>query len=280
MRRVIDLAIVSMTIATMCGCALSPGMPPDFLLPVQQIVLHSACELRLALREISISHPSFLNHQWAISISLTPKIDTETSLRAGLTGKSTSGSAPFFNTWSVGNAPGTEYDMKGHTDGAAAYALRSEDLLDKGNTLPLNCDVSSPAYNALAHHLGIRDWLERTAAAAEGDISRLTKIDKPTYNSEIIITFDGSGTFTYNFPFGTDFLGFLGSYKLDETLSIAFTPEATKGKPVRTLPTGAEYSSVSDGTTGVVSAAAQSRLDLLSLQQSIVNLQSAITQRR
>jgi hypothetical protein len=261
-----------------CGCALTPGMPPDFLLPVQQIVLHAACELHDALRDIRVSHPSFLKNQWAISVSLTPKIDTEVDLRAGLTGKSSSGTAPFFNTWSVGNAPGAEYDMKGHTDGAAAYALRSEDLLNE-RTFPLKCDTSSPTYNALAHQLGIRDWLERTAAAAEGDISKLTKLDKPTYNSEIIITWDGSGTFTYNYPFGTDFLGLLGSYKLDETLSIAFTPEPSK-QNVRTLPTGTEFSSISSGTPSVVSAAAQSRLDLLSLQQSIVNLQTSLSRRR
>jgi hypothetical protein len=119
--RVLRLLSTAAIVATnCCGCALTPGMPPDFLLPVQEIVLHSACELRIALREISVSHPSFLNHPWAISVTLTPKVDTDSSLRAGLTGKSTSGTASFFNTWSVGSAPGAEYDMKGHTDGAAA----------------------------------------------------------------------------------------------------------------------------------------------------------------
>ena len=270
----------TMIASASCGCAVTPGMPPDFLLPVQQIVLHAACELRGALREIRVSHPSFLNHQWAISITLTPKVDTDVSLRAGLTGKSRSVASRFFNTWSAGNAPGAQYDMKGHTDGSAAYSVRSIDLLDDANKIPLNCDTSSPVYHALARQLGIRDWLERTAAAAEGDLSRLTKIDKPTYNSQIVITWDGSGTFTYNYPFGTDFLGGLASYKLDETLSIAFTPSEGPKKPVRTLPTGTEYSSVAVGAPGVLSPAEQSRLDLLSLQQSIVNLQSAITRRR
>ena len=257
-------------------------MPPDFLLPVQQIVLHTACELRFALRDISVSHPEFLQNEWAIAISLTPKIDTEVSLRAGLTGKSTSSSTkPFFNTWIVGGAPGAEYDMKGHTDGSAAYTMTSTDLLDKNDKHPLECDTSSTAYNALARYLGIRDWLERTAAAAEGDISKLTKLDKPTYNSEITITLDGSGSFTYNYPFGTDFLGAFGSYKLDEAVAVAFTAEPSKKMvKVRTLPAGAEYSSVSASSPSVVSAAAQSRLDTLSLQQSIVNLQTAIERRR
>src|SRR5262245_23282848 len=97
------------------GCAVPPGMPPDFLLPVQQIVLHSVCELHFALEDISTSHPSFLKEPWAISITLTPKIDTEGALRAGLTEKSTSlANSKYFNTWSVGNAPGAEYDFKGH----------------------------------------------------------------------------------------------------------------------------------------------------------------------
>jgi hypothetical protein len=169
------------------GCASPPGMPPDFMLPVQEIVLHSVCELHFALEDISASHPSFLKTPWAISITLTPKIDTEGALRAGLTGKSTSlSNAKFFNTWSVGNAPGAEYDMKGHTDGTAVYLTKSTVLLDKTKQ-SVNCDTSSTAYHALTRHLGIRDWLERTAAASEGQISGLTKLDKPTYNSGITI---------------------------------------------------------------------------------------------
>jgi hypothetical protein len=266
------------------SCAAVPGMPPDFALPVQQIVLHAVCELRFALRDLSTEYPSFTKRKWAIAITLTPKIDTEASLRAGLTGKNTAATAPrYFNTWSVGNAPGAEYDLKGHTDGSAAYNVTSTVLLDVTNKYPLDCDTSSTAYHALTKYLGIRDWLERTVAAADGQLSTLTKLDKPTYNSEITITVDGSGTFTYNYPFGTDFLGALGSYKLDESVAVAFAPDtSTTGpsRPIRTLPTGAEYSSVTGTGAGVVSSSAQSRLDTLGLQQAIINLQSAIQQRR
>jgi hypothetical protein len=262
------------------GCAVPPGMPPDFLLPVHQIVLHSVCELHFALEDISVSHPSFLKTAWAISITLTPKIDTEGALRAGLTGKSTSlSNAKFFNTWSVGNAPGGEYDFKGHTDGTAVYFTKSTVLLDKTKH-PVNCDTSSTAYNALTRYLGIRDWLERTAAASEGNLSGLTKLDKPTYNSEITIQLDGSGTFTYNQPFGTDFLNAFGSYKLDESVAIAFVAEpAKKIVTVRTLPSGAEYSSASSAPT-TVSSAAKSELGTLGLQQQIINLQTAVERRR
>jgi len=249
------------------------------MLPIQQIVLHSVCELHFALKDISVSHPAFLNTSWAISITLTPKIDTEGALRAGLTGRSTSlSTAKWFNTWSVGNAPGAEYDIKGHTDGTAVYLTKSTILLDKTKP-PVNCDTSSTAYHSLTQYLGIRDWLERTAAASEGQISGLTKLDKPTFNSGITIQIDGSGTFTYNQPFGTNFVNGFGSYKLDESVAIAFVAELPKAPKVRTLPSGASYSSVSEAPGGV-SSVARSELGTLGLQQQIINLQTAIERRR
>jgi hypothetical protein len=264
----------------MFGCAQVPQMPPDALLPVREIVLNAACELRASLLELRRAHSAFLNHPWAISISVTPKIDSELSLRAGLTGKSTTLARPYSNTWIGGAAPGVEYDMKGHTDGIAAYNLKSEQLLDEVG-FPLKCDRSSATYNALAAQLGIYDWLKRTAAAADGEMGKLTKLDKPTYNSEITATWDGAGSFTYSFPFGTDFLGAMGSYKIDEAVAVAFTAEPNPPpRKIRTLPTGAPYASVNGETPGNVSVAAQSRLDLLSLQQSIVNLGTTISRQR
>jgi hypothetical protein len=262
------------------SCATPPGMPPDFMLPVQQIVVHSVCELHFALEDISQSHPSFLKTAWAISVTLTPKIDTEGALRAGLTGKTSSLSSPkFFNTWSVGNTPGAEYDIKGHTDGTAAYLTKSTTLLSK-KYRPDNCDTSSVTYNALTRYLGIRDWLERIAAAEDANPRGLTQLDKPTYNSEITIQIDGSGTFTYNQPFGTNFVNGFGSYKLDESVAIAFVAEpAKKTVRVRTLPSGAEYSSVSSAPS-TVSSAARSELTTLGLQQQIINLQTAVERRR
>jgi hypothetical protein len=55
----------------------------QFSLAAREVFLHSVCELRFALREISISHPSFLRTNWAISITLTPKVDTQGTLNAG-----------------------------------------------------------------------------------------------------------------------------------------------------------------------------------------------------
>jgi hypothetical protein len=262
-----------------CACAQVPQMPPDYMLPVRDIVLNAACELRASLLVIKTTNPSFLNHPWAISITVTPKIDSEVALRAGLTGKSTSITRPYFNTWTAGAGSGAQYDMKGHTDGSAAYNVNSDQLLDEVK-YPLKCDRASPTYNALASQLGIYDWLNRTAAAAEGEIGKLTRIDKPSYNSQIVATWDGSGSFTYNFPFGTDFLGALGSYKIDESVAIAFTAESKPTRKIRTLPSGAPYASDTSSAPGNITAAAQQRLDLFSLQQSIVNLETAFSRRR
>lgn len=269
------------TVAVGAGCAQVPGMPPDSMLPVQEIVLHTACELRSSLIEIKLKHPSFLAHPWAVSVTVTPKIDSELSLRAGLTGKSSSvTTAPYFNTWAIGTGPGAEYDMKGHTDGAVSYSMETSQLLNE-TAYPLNCERASEKYHALASQLGIYDWLKRTAAGSEGPISKLTKVDKPTYNSQVVATWDGSGSFTYNYPFGTDFFGLMGSYKLDEAVAVAFTAEPNPPtRKVRTLPGGTEYSSIPVETAGPVSPAAQSRLDFMGLQQSITNLETAIGRRR
>ena len=105
-----------LALAGMCAhCAAVPDMPPDYMLPVRDIVLHAACELRTALHEVNKTYPGFDAAHWAIGITLTPKVDTEVSLRAGLTGKSTSIANPgFFNSWIIGSGPGAEYDSKGH----------------------------------------------------------------------------------------------------------------------------------------------------------------------
>jgi hypothetical protein len=105
-------------------------------------------------------------------------------------------------------------------------------------------------------------------------------LDKPTYNNGITITVDTTGTFTYNYPFGTNFLNAMGSYKLDESVAIAFTAEDVKKTvQVRMLPSGAQYSSVSVAPSAVTTAA-KSRLDTLGLQQQIINLQTIIQQQR
>ena len=269
-----------LALAGMCAhCAAVPDMPPDYMLPVRDIVLHAACELRTALHEVNKTYPGFDAAHWAIGITLTPKVDTEVSLRAGLTGKSTSIANPgFFNSWIIGSGPGAEYDSKGHKDGSVKYSLSSAKLLDD-RAFPLNCNTTTENYHALVRALGIQDWLVRTAGSTKGPLGDLTKADSPTFNAGVIIQWDGAGSFTYNYPFGTDFFGGYGSYKVDEAVAIAFTYEPAK-KPVRTLPGGTEYSSIPVPGPSGVSAAAQSKLDFLSLEQTIRNLETATQRRR
>lgn len=260
------------------GCSAVPGVPPPALLPVDDIILNASCELRFALMGVGQRHPAFLADEWAISLTLAPKVDTDLSLRAGLTGKSTSSaSAKYFNTWVVGSGPGLEYDMKGHTDGQAVFKMTSTQLLDPVK-YPLPCETNSSRYHALARVLGIEDWLERSAAAAEGKLGRLTRLDNPTLNSDITITWDGAGSFTYNFPLGTNFLGAFAQYKADESLSIAFARNS-KPKPVHTLPNKTAYSSVAVPSSGITPAA-DNTLEILGLKQSIINLQTATARRR
>jgi hypothetical protein len=253
------------------GCGAVPDMSPDYALPVREIIRHTICELRFALQDVARDYPSFGAKKWAIGITLTPKVDTEFSARAGLTGKSTSVTKQFFNTWAVGSSPGAQLYSKGHRDGSVAFSVRSAALLDE-KKYPVACDTQSAHYHALLAHLGIRDWLARTAATTEADdIGKLTKIDKPTYNSQIVIKMDGSGNFTYNFPLGTDFGGLMASYQSDQSLAIAFTPAPPDQRPVKTLPEGAPYVSGHDDKS--ISPDAQSRLDLLQLEQVLRNLQ-------
>jgi hypothetical protein len=258
-----------------CNCAAVPDMAPDYMLPVKEIVLHAVCELRVGLKEVKKSYPSFHADEWAIGITVTPKVDTELSLRAGLTGKSTSVASPaFFNSWIVGSAPGAEFDSKGHKDASVKYLIHSKALLAE-STNPLPCDTTSGNYHALVRTLGIQDWLMRSAAAAEGPIGKLTKADAPTFNAQVTVQWDGAGSFTYNFPFGTNFIGLYGSYKVDEAVALGFTPDPSPRKPLRTLPFGTDYASVKVQPPGTISASAQDRLDLLSLQQSIRNLETS-----
>jgi hypothetical protein len=170
--------------------------------------------------------------------------------------------------------------MKGHTDGSVSYSMKSTQLLDP-ERYPLECNPNTERYHALASQLGVADWLNRTAAAAEGPIGKITRVDKPTYNSQVVATWDGSGSFTYTYPFGTDFAGLYAMYKLDESVAIAFTAEGKPPeRPIRTLPGGTGYASTPVESGSNVSPAAQSRLDFLSLQQTITNLDSTIRRRR
>jgi len=258
------------------GCANVPSLPPDSDMPIKEILLHSACELRSAFHELDArNYPGFDAKKWVIGISLTPKVNSEGTISVGTTGKSTTDTKKrFFNTFVLGAAPGAAANQKGHSDGSITYIIRSKALLDAANH-PLNCGSKPATGTPLARHLQIQDWLVRSVAAGDSGIGGLTKIDKPTYTAEIYVKFNGSGSYTYNFPFGTAFAGASASYDKDEILSIALTPDQTpKVITVRTLPSGGVFGQPKANTViTVIGQEPSSRLDEIQLEQSLRNLQ-------
>jgi hypothetical protein len=258
------------------GCSgIIPDVPPDFALPVQEILLHTACELQGAL--ISLDTPEFERfkpRQWLITVSLTPKVDTNVNASAGWTRKNPFVGTPVrFVTWAV-SGPGLQFDTKGQRTSGVNFTFKSRELI-KDNTL--RCDLATPSYHALAQHLGVGAWLRRTAAAM--DVAASADIDKPSYNTDITIKLSGNGTYTYTFPPGTDLASLGASYALDEQLNILMTPLPTPGKPLKvvTLPSGDNFGnpkriSVAVPSTITVESATQ-RLDVIQLEQAIRALQ-------
>jgi hypothetical protein len=133
----------------------------------------------------------------------------------------------------------------------------------------LQCPPPIPSLHVLAQHLGVEAWLRRTAEAMT--IASSANIDKPTYNTEITIKFAANGSYTFTFPPGTDLATFGGSYILDEQLNISMAPISKKISVV-TLPVGQTFGA--DAITSTQEQAAQSRLDLIQLEQAIRSIQS------
>lgn len=260
------------------NCTIIPNVPNDYAMPINDIIHNTTCELRDAFDQLNRDRQfaSFKAGDWLIGLTLTPKTDREVIGGAGLTGKSTSVSnAPFFNSWAFGSAavPGALGDVRGTRNAGITYNIHSRDLLNI-RKFPLACDPTNPNFNALAQHLGIREWLIRTARAEKQAVGSLTQLDKPTFSSEIYVKFTGSGNFTYNFPFGTDFAALSGSYDEDITFSIALTQDQKKGTTlvVQSLPTGGNFGNPSpQSITTQVNVGAQARLDSIEAQQQIVN---------
>src|SRR5258708_4887815 len=100
----------------LAGCVVMPDLPPDWALPMQEIVLHSACELQYGLREIDgrVIKSRFDTRNWKIALTLNPKIDADIQPGAGLTRKDpfTSG-AQRFVTWVAGPGNGATAEMRG-----------------------------------------------------------------------------------------------------------------------------------------------------------------------
>lgn len=261
------------------GCAIAPDLPPDVALPIQEILQHTSCELQHAFRTLASDpiYARFKPGQWLVTISLTPKVDTDANASAGFTRKNPFVGNPIrFVTWSF-SGPGLQADVKGERTGGVNFTFKSNELMkDKILLCP-----ASPSTHALAQHLGVGEWLVRTASAI--NIASSADIDKPTYDTDITIKFNGNGSYIYTFPAGTDLAAFGGSYSLDEQLNISMAPIAPKQTlVVVSLPAGQDLKK--DGTppnqvlTSTVSVqSAQQRLDIIQLQQELRRLQTLQT---
>lgn len=270
--------IIAISAPLVASCSgFIPDVPNNYSLPIEDILHNTTCELRQAFLELNQKKEfaAFKANNWLIGLTLSPKTDKEVIAGVGLTGKSTSlAAAPFFNSWSIGTAavPGANTDFRGTRNAGITYNIHSRDILNVSK-YPIYCDPTSPTYNSLAEHLGVREWLIRTVLAQYETTGSLAKLDKPTFSSEIFVKFTGAGNFTYNFPFGTDFAALSGSYDEDITFSIALTTDSKVTTiKVQTLPTGGNFGEPpTQPIETSVNVGAQSRLDALEAQQQIVN---------
>jgi hypothetical protein len=261
--------------ATLSGCTFIPDLPDEFEMPVQSILRHATCELRWAFEDFAdqAKYPKFKADQWAIAISLTPKVDTEVSAKLGVTGKSTIDTKMTrFVTWTLGTSPGLEADFKGHRDGSVAFPIHSSQLLDRKH-FPLLCP-EGPGPESLTQYLGVHEWLQRLLPSGEDALGDLTHFDKPAFSSQIIVKFDGGNAgATWFIPNGTTYTPTLFASRIrDETLTIAFTSDPKK-LPVHTLPEGAPIGKpASPARSQAVSPAALETLGRILQDETIRNL--------
>jgi hypothetical protein len=254
-----------------------PELPSNRELPVHEILEHTACELRDAFRSLTLPEYSRSKaERWLIAVSLTPKVDDQLTLGGSKTWKSTALPSPKqLITWVLGTSPGVQLDAKSQSIGAVTYNMKSAELI-RDNTL--YCDRDTIAYHTLTRHLGIGQWLRRTVSAM--DVSSTASIDKPSFTADISIKFTGGGSYTYAFPLGSDLASLSGNYSIDEKLEITMTEiKETKTFSVVTLPTGQIWNKKTAMVPTVARATAvedaQSRLDLIQIQQSLSNLRVA-----
>lgn len=254
------------------ACAIMPDLPPDWAMPQQQILLHVACELQQSLRVFDgVTDPKqFDARGWSIRVTLNPKVDADIQPGAGLTRRSpTTAGAARFVTWVIGSGNGYSLDMRGGRTGSVDFAFDSSKLIDDEK---LHCEYGTPSYHALTKYLGIQEWLHHSIAAMHRTGSR---IDKPSFSSDVLIKFSGSSGYTYTAPPGADLLNLSGYYQLQETLNINLTAKPSVEKIVAvTLPIGGPGSPKNAGRSLVTSTATisqEARSDLQQIEQAIRN---------
>ncbi|NTG08838.1 hypothetical protein [Rhizobium rhizogenes] len=254
------------------ACGSIPNLPSKRAVPVSQIIHNAACEIKEALKNMSKDKniKNFKQNEWAASISLLPSTDTDFGVHAGYTGKSTDDTKAYrYFTWTAGTSPGLEVDVKGHRDASVKYLIHSSQLFDE-KKYKLDCSAPPKDAAPLAQKLGIQDYLERLYIREySDDIATIAQPDAPSFNSEIIIKFDGGyAGGTYYISRSTLSAGLYGSNSIDERLNIAFTKDPP---PIvqQTIPGGDLIRS--SGVQGV-SPAAKQELDRIQQQSILQNL--------
>jgi hypothetical protein len=252
-----------------------PDLPPDWALPMQEIVLHAACELQSALRGLDgrVDPKQFDARGWTIKITLNPKADADIQPGAGLTRRvPTTPNVPRFSNFVVGPGNGVTTDIKGNRTGSVDFKFDSGALIKDIN---IPCDIETPSYHSLAAHLAVSEWLYR---AADAMILTGSSIDNPSFSADVTIKLNGAGSWTYMFPAGMNLLSLSGYYQLEETLNINFTAKpkvATKFKTV-SLPNGGDYFDANRGrhtpTEATVTILQDQQSSLQQIRQQLQNL--------
>lgn len=249
-----------------------PDLPPDWALPEREILQHSACEVQEALLKLNEMHPPksvFIPINWTVKITLNPKVDADITPGAGLTRRDpVTTTAKQFANWVVGGPSGITAEMKGERTGSLDFVFDAKELIhDRG----LDCDNQNFSLHSLTKSIGIKDWLIRSVTVAAASHS---KIDKPSFSSDVFMKFNGNSSYTYTFPAGTDLLTLGAYFQLQETLNVNFiekTPVQTIAAV--TLPEGGPGFDPNQGreVRSVVRTLQDTKGDLQQIEQAIRN---------
>lgn len=212
-----------------------PDLPPDWALPMQEILLHTACELQSSLRIMAAAddQSSFNPRDWLITVTLNPKVDADIQPGAGLVRRNPATvGAKRFGSLVLGSGTGITADFRGQRTGSVDFSFDSSKLIDDK---ALHCDRESSSYHSLTQTLGIADWFDRAVAASRASSS---KMQNPKFSAQVFIKFGGGNSYTYNMPMGNNLLSLSGYYQLDENLNIVFSskPKVAEIFQVTTLP--------------------------------------------